>query len=87
MKDSNTPATSKNSTRATDQDVLDAPLHMVAEIIDGTDGTLYTHPRSSPPHVIASSGLGGRINPPSHFGDGGSDGWWILNPSLSFFEE
>ena len=28
--------------RATYQDVLDAPAHRVAEIIDGT---LYTHPR------------------------------------------
>ena len=68
MKDSDTPATY--------QDVLDAPPHMVAEIIDGT---LYTHPRPTPPHALASSGLGGRINPPFHFGDGGPGGWWILD--------
>ena len=29
--------------------------------------------------LLASSGLGGRINPPFHFGDGGPGGWWILD--------
>ena len=75
MKRPDATATEKNSTYATYQDVLDAPPHMVAEIIDGT---LYTHPRPTPPHALASSGLGGRINPPFHFGDGGPGGWWIL---------
>ena len=36
--------------RATYQDVLEAPAHRVAEIIDGT---LYTHPRPAMPHARA----------------------------------
>jgi len=34
------------SRRATYQDVLDAPAHRVAEIVDGTS---CTHPRPAPP--------------------------------------
>ena len=34
--------------RATYQDVLDAPAHRVAEIVDGT---LYTHPQIGRAHV------------------------------------
>ena len=44
--------------RATYQDVLDAPAHQVAEIVNGT---LYTHPRSAMPHALASSYLGGEL--------------------------
>ena len=33
--------------RATYQDVIDAPAHRVAEIINGT---LHTHPRRDPAH-------------------------------------
>jgi len=33
--------------RATYQDILDAPEHVVAEIVDGT---LYTSPRPAKPH-------------------------------------
>ena len=47
--------------RATYQDVLDAPAHLVAEIIDGT---LYTHPRPAMPHARAASVLGGKIGTP-----------------------
>ena len=35
--------------RATYQDVLDAPAHVVAEIINGT---LHTHPRPASRHVL-----------------------------------
>ena len=35
-------STVQRSVRATYQDVLDAPAHLVAEIINGT---LHTHPR------------------------------------------
>lgn len=63
------------STRATYQDVLDAPSHMVAEIVDGT---LYTQPRPGPRHSLASSELGICIGPPFHKGRGGPGGWWIL---------
>ena len=47
--------------RATYQDVLDAPAHQVAEIVNGT---LYTHPRPAMPHARASSVLVRRIGGP-----------------------
>ena len=62
--------------RATYQDVLDAPAHQVAEIIEGT---LHTHPRPAPPHTRASSVLGGKIGTPFDFDAGGPGGWWILD--------
>jgi Uma2 family endonuclease len=71
--------------RATYQDVLDAPEHRVAEIVDGT---LHTHPRPAALHVHASSVLGRRIGNP--YGDGldGPGGWWILDePELHFGED
>ena len=61
--------------RATYQDVLDAPAHLVAEIINGT---LHTHPRPAPTHTIASSVLGGELNPPFHRGRGGP--WRMVDP-------
>ena len=71
--------------RATYQDVLDAPAHQVAEIVNGT---LHTHPRPAPPHTIASSVLVGELNPPFHGGRGGPGGWWILNePELHLGED
>ena len=71
--------------RATYQDVLDAPAHLVAEIIHGT---LYTHPRPAPAHTIASSALGSDLGPPFQFGRGGPGGWWILDePELHLGEE
>ena len=71
--------------RATYQDVLDAPEHMVAEIIAGT---LYTHPRPTPRHATASSVLGARLGPPFHRGDGGPGGWRILDePELHLGDE
>ncbi len=75
-----------NSTRrATYQDVLDAPAHQVAELIDGT---LYTHPRPGPAHAVAASVLGGELGPPFHRGHGGPGGWWIVfEPELHLSEE
>ena len=61
--------------RATYQDVLDAPAHRVAEIVDGT---LYTHPRPAPPHALASSSLQGDLSSAFQFGRGGPGGWWII---------
>ena len=60
---------------ATYQDVLDAPEHMVAEVIAGT---LYTQPRPAMGHARARSGLGMKIGPPFGYGDGGPGGWWII---------
>ena len=71
--------------RATYQDVLDAPAHRVAEIVDGT---LYTHPRPAPPHALASSSLQGDLSSAFQFGRGGPGGWWIIfEPELHLGED
>ena len=71
--------------RATYQDVLDAPAHRVAEIVDGT---LHTHPRPAMPHALASSRLGGELTGPFDRGRGGPGGWWIIDePELHLGEE
>ena len=46
--------------RATYADVLAAPPHVVAEIIDGV---LETHPRPSPRHSAAAVALGVELGP------------------------
>src|SRR5262245_58841510 len=61
--------------RATYQDVLDAPEHMVAEIIDGD---LRLSPRPGGPHTVAASMLGYLLGPPFYLGSGGPGGWIIL---------
>ena len=71
--------------RATYQDVLDAPAHRVAEVVDGT---LYTQPRPAPRHAVASSRLGIDIGGPFDRGRGGPGGWWILDePELHLGED
>ena len=71
--------------RATYQDVLDAPAHQVAEIVDGT---LYTHPRPAMPHALASSHLGDELTGPFGKGRGGPGGWWIIDePELHFDDD
>ena len=71
--------------RATYQDVLDAPAHLVAELVDGT---LHTHPRPAPPHTVASSFLGLELGAPFSKGRGGPGGWWILDePELHLGED
>ena len=75
----------ESTRRATYQDVLDAPAHQVAEIIDGT---LYTHPRPAMPHALASSNLGDELVSPFAKGRGGPGGWWIIDqPELHLAEE
>ena len=70
--------------RATYRDVLEAPPHMVAEIVAGT---LHTHPRPSPRHAYAYSALGVKIGEPFGYG-GGPGGWWILNePELHLADD
>jgi Uma2 family endonuclease len=61
---------------ATYQDVLDAPPHMVAELIRGA---LHLQPRPASRHAHASSVLGARIGSPFHYDPGGPGGWWILD--------
>jgi Uma2 family endonuclease len=62
--------------RASYQDVLDAPRHMVAEVLDGV---LYTHPRPALLHAQAASVLGGEVIPAFCRGRGGPGGWTILD--------
>ena len=61
---------------ATYQDVLDAPEHLVAEIIDGE---LYTSPRPASPHTRAAGALFSRLYSAFDEGMEAPDGWWILN--------
>ena len=67
------------------QDVLDAPPHMVAEVLAGT---LYTQPRPASPHARASSIIGGELVIPFDRGRGGPGGWWIVDePELHLGED
>ena len=71
--------------RATYQEVLAAPVHQVAEIVDGT---LHTHPRPAMPHARASSVLGRKIGAPYDDEVGGPGGWWIIDePELHLGED
>jgi Uma2 family endonuclease len=60
---------------ATYRDVLDAPEHVVAELIEGA---LYLHPRPSLDHAISSSTLTAELLTPFQSGRGGPGGWWIV---------
>ena len=60
---------------ATYQDVLDAPPHMVAELVRGA---LHLHPRPHPRHAQAASILTVEVGGPFARGRGGPGGWWIL---------
>jgi len=67
---------------ATYQDVLDAPEHMVAEIIDGE---LFLSPRPAVPHAVSTMNLAMELGGPFMHGRGGPGGWIILfEPELHF---
>jgi hypothetical protein len=74
--------------RATYDDVIAAPEHLVAEIIDGE---LFTSPRPASPHAYAASVMGADLigafgGLPS--GAGRPGGWWILGePELHLGED
>ena len=57
------------------EDVLRAPSHLVAEILNGE---LYTSPRPAGPHAEAASVLGMDLGGAFHRGRGGPGGWIIL---------
>lgn len=61
--------------RATYQDVIDSPDHMIAEIVDGE---LYQTSRPGVPHTVAASRLIGLLDAPFSRGGGGPGGWMVL---------
>jgi Uma2 family endonuclease len=67
--------TGRGRSPATYQDVLDAPQHMVAELVEGA---LHLHPRPASRHALAGSSLGFELGAPFHKGRGGPGGWWIV---------
>jgi len=82
-------AAHKKRRKATSQDLMEVPDHLVAELIDGE---LITSPRPASPHALASSVLLANLVGPFHFGTGGGGegpgGWWILiEPEFHFGEE
>jgi Uma2 family endonuclease len=60
---------------ATYEDVLNAPPHKVAEIIEGE---LSLSPRPAGPHSLAESRLMSQLGLPFELGQGGPGGWIIL---------
>jgi Uma2 family endonuclease len=62
--------------RATYEDLLALPEHVVGEIIDGV---LYTHARPASPHARSSTRLTGELSGPFDRGKGGPGGWIILD--------
>lgn len=62
--------------RATYEDLLEAPDHLVAEIIDGD---LSLMPRPAAPHAAAATALGEELGPPFKRGRGGPGGWILLD--------
>ncbi len=67
---------SRAQKRASYEDVLNAPAHLVAEVLAGT---LYTHPRPSTPHALASTALGEELGPPFKRAKNGPGGWMLLD--------
>ncbi len=62
--------------RATYEDLLAVPAHLVAELINGV---LITNPRPASRHALASSMLGVELGGAFHRGKGGPGGWIILD--------
>jgi Uma2 family endonuclease len=71
--------------RAGYEDVLRAPEHMVAEVIEGD---LHLSPRPGPAHASAYSALVGELRNPFGRGKGGPGGWIIIGePELHLGSE
>ncbi len=75
----------KAARRASYRDVLDAPPHMVAEIVDGV---LHLQRRPASRHALAGLSLGDELVSPFQKGRGGPGGWWIVaEPEFHFGED
>src|SRR5205823_4241347 len=61
--------------RASYEDLLKVPAHLVAEIIHGE---LITSPRPTMPHAGVIGALDVLIGGPFRFGIGGPGGWYIV---------
>ena len=61
---------------ATYEDVLNAPAHLIAEILGGE---LRLSPRPAKPHAAAATALGEELGPPFKRGRGGPGGWILLD--------
>jgi Uma2 family endonuclease len=61
--------------RATYEDVLNAPEHQVAELIDGQ---LHLQPRPAPRHARSAGAISDQLGGPFDRGVGGPGGWIIL---------
>jgi Uma2 family endonuclease len=71
--------------RATYEDVLNAPEHKVAEIIDGV---LYLSPRPAGEHGLATTELVSDLTVTLRKARGGPNGWWfVVEPELHFGED
>jgi Uma2 family endonuclease len=57
-------------------DVLDAPAHVIAEVLGGE---LRLQPRPAAIHAAAASALGEELGPPFKRGRGGPGGWILLD--------
>jgi hypothetical protein len=67
--------------RATYDDVLHAPEHVIAEVVDGV---LWTQPRPASPHAQAASTLGEELGPPFKRAKGGlAAGSYCTSPSFT----
>lgn len=71
--------------KATYEDLVALPAHLVAEIVGGR---LHASPRPAVPHAIAATILGNVVGAPFGEGIGGPGGWWILHePELHFADD
>jgi len=62
--------------RATYEDILALPDHVVGQIVDGE---LHVAPRPASPHAVATAAIGEELGPPFKRGRGGPGGWVILD--------
>ncbi len=72
--------------RASYVDVLGAPEHVVAEVVDGA---LHTHPRPTLVHSYAHTSLGAGLRHSFGRGGGNGDGGWLIlfEPELHLGED